>query len=34
MLNFVANEILTDGVLFKAKFLLHIFSLDVVVNEF
>jgi hypothetical protein len=34
MLNFVADEILTHGVLFKAKFLLHIFSLGVIVNEF
>jgi hypothetical protein len=34
MLNFVVDKILTHGVLFKAKFLLHIFSLGVVVNRF
>jgi hypothetical protein len=30
MLNFFVDEILTHGVLFKAKFLFHIFSLSVV----
>jgi len=32
MLNFVIDEILTHGVLFKAKFFLHIFSLGVTIN--
>ncbi len=34
MLNFVVDEILTHGVLFKAKFLLHMFSLGVTINRF
>jgi hypothetical protein len=34
MFNFVVGEILTHGVLFKAKFLLHIFSLGVTVHGF
>jgi hypothetical protein len=34
MLNFVVDEILTHGVLFKVKFMFHIFSLGVTINGF
>jgi len=34
MFNFVVDEILTHGVLFKAKFLFHIYSLGVIINMF